>query len=666
MSWPLPQDFNEAIQSPHYNFSDLDLQRSQVVTNSLGIPLPCSGSFADVYQLRCPGGKRWAVKCFTREMPSLRERYAAISRHLDKAQLPFILDFTFLEHGIRVGRRWYPIVKMPWVEGLTLNEFVRRYADKPAMLSSLLQIWMRMAARLRQAGIAHADLQHANVLLAPGIVANALALKLVDYDGMFLPELAGSNSGEVGHTCYQHPQRLIERTYSLEVDRFPLLLIATALSCLKAGGKALWDKYDNGDNLLFREADLRAPVKSRLFYELLKLSEPQASHLVRETLDALKKRLEAVPLLEEVLPELHVSPVSKPTMPAMSKRTSAIKAPAASPTPVAQPAAQPIEANSSFPWDFVGKDQPRSRRRRKGTMTRWLWAVAGVGLAALVLTRISIVPVAENKTEKSKDETLIAQIQPEKSSLPFDDSSQGEPPKEKPRNENGQHNDELKGPPPVVPEEQEQQDADEPPAKEVAPDAKELQQIARFPVHEETFGPWQIEKGSLVVNHPRGNSSWPNIYFGEKDWRDYNFTVEVMRLKGASDCALWFRHTTRGNSYCVSLGKEGKLVTLQTVQNNRRSNIAPPREGPFIKNGFWYTLRVEVHGPRIRILVDDDLMFNEVDPTHPKGSVGLYVNSSKFAFRKIKVTNRDDEVRLQGLPDLPTEKKPSRGEGRRR
>lgn len=336
MSWPLSQDYNEAIQCPRGNFRDPDLQSGEAVTNSLGIPMPRSGNFADVYELRCPNGARWAVKCFTREVSNLRERYAAISRHLQDAKLPFTVDFTFLEQGIRVGGRWYPVLKMQWVEGLTLSEFVRQHVHKAGMLESLLQIWVRMAGRLRECGIAHADLQHGNILLVPYGTTNALILKLVDYDGMFVPALAGIPSGEVGHPCYQHPQRLAERTYSLEVDRFPLLLVATALTCLKVGGRTLWDRYDNGDNLLFREADLQSPSRSPLFYELLKLKDRQTARLVWETLDALKMRLDAVPLVEEVLPELHVlrSPKATATR-ATPARTTVVKeaaAQAAAPT----------------------------------------------------------------------------------------------------------------------------------------------------------------------------------------------------------------------------------------------------------------------------------------------------------------------------------------------
>jgi hypothetical protein len=292
MPWPMSQDYNEAVQTPATHFTDPDLRSGKAVANALGLPMPCSGNFADVYQVRCPDGGRWAVKCFTHETPGLRERYQEISRHLRQVQLPFMVDFTYLEFGIRVGGDWYPVLKMQWVEGLTLNQFVGKHAGNPAMLEALLQVWRRMARHLRSADVAHCDLQHGNVLLVPGASANSVALKLIDYDGMFVPALAGRPSGEVGHPSYQHPQRLREETYSLEVDRFPVLLVATALRALTVGGRALWEKYDDGDNLLFRRQDLEAPSKSALFYELLKLGDPSARFLAENLIDAARKPLD--------------------------------------------------------------------------------------------------------------------------------------------------------------------------------------------------------------------------------------------------------------------------------------------------------------------------------------------------------------------------------------
>jgi hypothetical protein len=303
MAWPLSQDYNEAIQSPAANFTDDDLKRGAAVTNALGLPLPCSGNFADVYQVRCPDGSRWAVKCFTRQSPGLRERYAAIGKHLRDARLPFIVDFDYLQQGIRVAGRWYPVLKMQWVEGLTLHQFVAKYADRPAMLEALLHIWGRLPTYLGAARIAHGDLQHGNVLLVPGSGVNSLALKLIDYDGMWVPALARTKSGEVGHPSYQHPLRLREGTYGPEVDRFPLLLIATALRAIRVTGRPLWEKYDNGDNILFMQADLQAPTKSFLFLDLLRSSDPLTAALADHLLTALRGRLDSVPLLNGVMPE---------------------------------------------------------------------------------------------------------------------------------------------------------------------------------------------------------------------------------------------------------------------------------------------------------------------------------------------------------------------------
>ncbi len=364
MTWPTSQDYNEAIQAPAANFADPDLRQGEAATNALGIPLPCSGNFADVYQVRCPDGPVWAVKCFTREAPGLRERYAEISKHLRQAKLPFTVDFTYLEKGIRVKGKWRPALKMQWVEGFTLNQFVKQYLDRPAMLEALLQMWGRMAQYLRDARVGHCDLQHGNVLLAPGAGPNTVALKLIDYDGMWVPALAGKKSGEVGHPCYQHPQRLRDGTYSVDVDRFSLLLIAAGLRALATSGRPLWDKYDNGDNLLFKQADLDAPTKSFLFLDLIRSGDRLTADLADRLLKALRGGLASAPLLQEVLPETGVPAAPAPPPPRVA-------------VPVRVPLAQP--------------GSPRSSRRRSCKRTAAAATGHGAGRAESRSQKASVV-----------------------------------------------------------------------------------------------------------------------------------------------------------------------------------------------------------------------------------------------------------------------------------
>ena len=218
MRWPLSQDFNETIQDRHNSFSDAELKTGEAAANALGIPMPRSGNFADVYEVRCPNGSHWAVKCFTREVAGLRERYGEIGKYLRRVNLPFMVDFQYLERGIRIRGQWYPILKMQWVEGFVLNEFVRDNLDKQPILNALGQIWLRMGKRLREANLAHCDLQHGNVLFVPGSTANSLAVKPIDFDGMCVPALAGTKTGELGHPAFQHPERLRTGAYNREVD----------------------------------------------------------------------------------------------------------------------------------------------------------------------------------------------------------------------------------------------------------------------------------------------------------------------------------------------------------------------------------------------------------------------------------------------------------------
>ena len=310
---PCPQStqYYEAIENLRSSVSDEELREGQPAVNAAGLPMLWSGNFADVYKVYCPAtGDTWAVKCFTREVRGLRERYREISTHLDEARLPFMVDFRYVEPGIRVGSQWHPFLKMRWVEGLGLNQFVANYVESPKTLKLLLALWLKLAVRLRQARVAHADLQHGNVLLVPMQETGQFGLRLIDYDGMYVPSLTGKRSGEVGHPAYQHPQRLRQGIYNSEVDRFSHLAIYSAVRCLTVGKGQLWKRFDNGDNLLFREVDFQSPGTSEVFQELWALGDADAHALVGRLILATQTPVDRVPLLTEVVSNGTVRPLS--------------------------------------------------------------------------------------------------------------------------------------------------------------------------------------------------------------------------------------------------------------------------------------------------------------------------------------------------------------------
>ena len=301
MAWPNSTDYIEAVQNLSQSMGDEELRAGQLVETPLGLPMVWSGSFADVYKLHnATTGTTWALKCFTRRVAGQAERYQQIAAHVERAQLPFIVQFKYMDRGIRVRGEWYPALKMRWVDGgIRLNEFVERHLDRPRTLGALLKIWQKLAARLHAAKMAHADLQHGNVLLVPRD-KKSLVLRLIDYDGMFVPALEGTRSNEVGHPAFQHPQRRREGIYSADVDRFSHLAIYTAIRSLTVGGEGLWKRFNNQENLLFREEDFEKPGSSDLFRTLWELPDNGAHALVGRLALACSKPLAQTPRLDEI------------------------------------------------------------------------------------------------------------------------------------------------------------------------------------------------------------------------------------------------------------------------------------------------------------------------------------------------------------------------------
>lgn len=259
--WPSMVDYQEALQFPRMAFTSSELCDGTPVANQLGLPRPICGTFASVYEL-ASGRRQWAVKCFLRNTPDLHERYAKISDHLRTCRrLRYFVTFEYLEEGILVRGKPFPLVKMEWVEGCQLNTFIAQNLSQPRALSKLKKRWIRLLADLRAAHIAHGDLQHGNVVVRPNG-----HLRLIDYDGMWVPTLGKAQSNETGHPDYQNPGRT-RGDFHAGIDEFSGTVIEIAICALKRK-PSLWEKYDNGDNLLFRRQDFLDPRSSSLISDL--------------------------------------------------------------------------------------------------------------------------------------------------------------------------------------------------------------------------------------------------------------------------------------------------------------------------------------------------------------------------------------------------------------
>ncbi|MBX9691840.1 MAG: hypothetical protein K2Z81_05605 [Cyanobacteria bacterium] len=261
MRWPTPQEYNEAIQTPSVCFLDQTLRKARVATNSLGLPLAITGAFASVYRLSSENHD-WAVRCFLSHHPDLKERYFQSSQFFSRLEnFECIVPFSYLENGIRVRGQWYPIVKMSWIHGQTLDCYLLDNFKNANKIDWLLTQFKKLCLELEGAGIAHGDIQHGNL-----IVTNQ-GMQLVDYDALFIPVLAGKTCLELGHPNYQHPSRQ-ESLFDTTMDRFSSWLILISLQLIRIDPQ-LFELFRGGDDcILFRRTDLLKPESSKLFEHL--------------------------------------------------------------------------------------------------------------------------------------------------------------------------------------------------------------------------------------------------------------------------------------------------------------------------------------------------------------------------------------------------------------
>lgn len=291
MWWPSPSDYQDTVQNPRVAFSDPALRNGVVVSDALGLPKPISGSFATVYQVDYHG-RRYAVRCFLRHVPDIAQRYAAISAFLERAALPYTVAFHFLPQGIRLRGQWFPVLKMDWIEGSRLDVFIAQHLNDPPALLDLTRQFLQLASSLRQANIAHGDLQHGNLL-----VVNH-QLRLLDYDGMFVPALAGRPSNELGQPNYQHPLRS-KRDYGPYLDNFSVWVITLSLLGLALDPELRFAFSGGGEALLLQHSDFVRPATSKMITALQQSHNPTLRYLTMSFMPLLFARdLSALPPLE--------------------------------------------------------------------------------------------------------------------------------------------------------------------------------------------------------------------------------------------------------------------------------------------------------------------------------------------------------------------------------
>ena len=252
MNYPLISEYIEAIKSAEDNFAELSYLRA--VLGDDGLPIMTSGNFAVVFKMKDETtGKLYALKCFTKEQQGREEAYHQITEELKNVDSPYLVSLRYLEKELFVDTEQtdeteFPVLLMDWVEGKTLDKYLRENLDDKYALEMLAYRFSQLAQWLIPLPFAHGDLKPDNIL-----VREDGTLVLVDYDGMYVPAMKGQKARELGSPDFRHPLRT-EDDFDEHIDDFPLTSILLSLKAISLN-PLLLEEYGAVDRLLFSEYD---------------------------------------------------------------------------------------------------------------------------------------------------------------------------------------------------------------------------------------------------------------------------------------------------------------------------------------------------------------------------------------------------------------------------
>lgn len=124
---------------------------------------------------------------------------------------------------------------MDWVEGETLDKYIKNHINEPACLNLLVGRFGIFADWLLKQPFAHGDLKPDNI-----IVKDDGSLVIVDYDGMFVPKMRGQKARELGSPDFRHPQRT-EDDFDEHIDDFAIVTLLLTIKAIALNPNILED-----------------------------------------------------------------------------------------------------------------------------------------------------------------------------------------------------------------------------------------------------------------------------------------------------------------------------------------------------------------------------------------------------------------------------------------
>ena len=267
-NWPMVAEIENALEHPEYSIEDNKLKKIKMENDVIGLLLQTQGQFAVVYKGKLQNSM-FALRLFKEKKKGLMQRYSTLHNYLVKNKIfgkcSYFTEFEYKPQSISikviVNRKAEkvkcPIVKMDWVKGVVLQDFIQKNND-PKKIRILADEFLAMVNKLEDLKIAHGDLHPKNIMV------HNEQLKLVDYDCIFIKDFKDQPSPENGDPDCQHPNRN-KFTYDYKIDRFSALVIYLGLLAISEDIEL---RSHRVEEFIFSQNDFLKPKESKLFKKL--------------------------------------------------------------------------------------------------------------------------------------------------------------------------------------------------------------------------------------------------------------------------------------------------------------------------------------------------------------------------------------------------------------